>query len=380
MALSPPRVFLTGGAGFVGRSIIWRIQQVHPDWMIFSFDKDHIDLRRKYNPSFDISKVTWLTGDILDISAVETAFTESNPTIVIHTAGIVPALAYRYNRRQERTVYNVNIAGTKVILQASRAFPSIRAFVWTGSVCAVIDDTRYQYPCIDETWRTSRTNSTVYGESKAIAEKLVLQSNDPDPSDRNGIPFFTTALRPSTLFGPEDYQLVPSIHACIAKNELPYIVGDGSNLWDVTDVRNVAHAHVLAVENLISTKPTAAGEAILFGNGCPITFRDFCLYIWSHWDVYPRWQIYVPLGLAIIIAGIIDWFSWIFGLRTTLSAGSVYDAVAVRYVDGRKAEDILGYVPIIGLEEGLHESCLAYKERLLIRHMDTEVVAKNPLA
>ena len=379
MLVSSQRILVTGGAGFVGRSIIWRLQQTHPDWDIFSYDKVLPDFDRKYNPSLDISKVTWLEGEITDLSAVESALAKSKATVVIHTAGLVPPLAYRYSRRIEPTVHHINVVGTQVMLQASRNSHFVQAFVWTGSVCAVIDDVRYQYPCINETWRTTSRNSTIYGESKAKAEVLVLRANDPlgTQADRRGKPFLTTALRPSVLFGPEDYQLIPSIQACIAKNEIPYIIGDGFNLWDVTDVRNVAHAHVLAVENLLSSSPTAAGEAILFGNGCPIPFRDFCCYIWSHWNAYPTWQIHIPVGVAAVIAGISGFFSSIFGLHTTFSKGSVYDAVAVRYVDGKKAELILGYKPIIDLEEALHESCLEYKKRLESKDVDSQATVKK---
>ena len=94
----------------------------------------------------------------------------------------------------------------------------------------------------------------------------------------------TCALRPSVLFGPGDYQLIPSVHACIAKGEMPFVVGDGETLWDVTYVGNVADAHVLAVENLLTTR-TATGEAIFISNEEPIPFRDFGLQVWKFWSL-----------------------------------------------------------------------------------------------
>jgi sterol-4alpha-carboxylate 3-dehydrogenase (decarboxylating) len=91
----------------------------------------------------------------------------------------------------------------------------------------------------------------------------------------------TCVLRPSVLFGRGDTQLIPSIHACLAKQETPWIVGDGTNLWDVTYVDNVADAHVLAAENLMSSK-TAAGEIFFVQNNEPISFRDLSLEIWKN--------------------------------------------------------------------------------------------------
>jgi nucleoside-diphosphate-sugar epimerase len=91
----------------------------------------------------------------------------------------------------------------------------------------------------------------------------------------------TCVLRPSVLFGKGDTQLVPPIHACLAKQETPWVVGDGTNLWDVTYVENVADAHVLAAENLMSSK-TAAGEIFFIQNNEPIPFRDFTLEVWKN--------------------------------------------------------------------------------------------------
>ena len=362
------RVFLTGGTGFVGRAILSRLQSTHPDWKLFSYDKVSpiVNPSKPQNPPINHEKVTYITGDINDLEAVKSALTQASPTLVIHTAGIVPPLADRHTRRLQDLVFKINIDGTKTLLTASRACSSVHVFVWTGSCCAVIDDVRFSYPHADESWRTTPKGSTIYGESKARAEALVLAANDLEPSDeeRKGKPFLTTALRPCVLFGPEDYQLIPSIHACIAKGEMPYILGDGLNMWDVADVRNVAHAHVLAAENLLSSKPTAAGEAFFIGNGGPIPLRDFCREIWKQWDAYPSREVHVPEDLGRIFAGVTHFFGSLMGMKPTLTPGTVADGCAMRYCSEKKAMTILGYKPIIGLEEGIRESCEAYKMRL----------------
>ncbi|KAI4152788.1 MAG: hypothetical protein LQ340_002709 [Diploschistes diacapsis] len=364
----PERIFITGGAGFVGRAIISRIQSTHPDWLLFCYDNvsSVMNPSTPPNPSVNHEKVTYITGDITDQESVEAALSKASPTLVIHTAGIVPSIADRYSRRREKEVFKTNIGGTETLLSASKATLSVRGFVWTGSCCSVIDDTRFQYPYADESWRTSSKDSTIYGESKSRAEALVLAANEPTPSspERKGKPFLTTALRPCVLFGPDDYQLIPSVHACIAKHEMPYIIGDGLNFWDITDVRNVGHAHVLAAENLLSSNPTAAGEAFFIANGCPIPFRDFCRQVWKNFGAYPTVEVHVPVGLASLVAGVTHFVGMLLGMRPTLSPGSVADACAVRYCSEKKANNILGYEPIVGLEEGLWESCEAYKRRL----------------
>lgn len=158
------------------------------------------------------------------------------------------------------------------------------------------------------------------------------------------------------MFGPGDYQLIPSIYACIFKGETPYLVGEGDNLWDVTYVCNIADAHVLAVENLLSSR-TAAGEAFFISNEEPITFRDFCLAIWAEFGHYPPFTFHIPVSIATFVGYIAEWVTWFTGTPTTLSRGSVLDACATRYCSGEKAHKILGYKPRVGIEEGIRISC-----------------------
>lgn len=184
--------------------------------------------------------------------------------------------------------------------------------------------------------------------SKAHAEELVLSSS--------GDQIKTCVLRPSVICGEGDKQLLPSIHACIAKRETPYIIGDGHNLWDLTYVGNVADAHVLAAENLLSTM-TAAGEVFFIQNNEPLAFRDFSLAVWKYFGHIPPYEIVIPTSLAWFAGLLAECFTWVSGSTNTLSRGSVKDACSVRYANGFKAGKILGYRPRIGIEEGLRISC-----------------------
>lgn len=166
----------------------------------------------------------------------------------------------------------------------------------------------------------------------------------------------TCALRPSVLCGPGDCQLLPAIHACIANHETSFLIGDGLNLWDITHVDNVADAHVLAIENLLSTR-TAAGEAFFIQNNEPITFRDLCLAIWAQFGHFPPFQVRIPKTMAYIVGFACETVTWAMGTTATLSRGSVRDACAIRYASGKKAKEILGYEARIGIEEAIRLSC-----------------------
>lgn len=166
----------------------------------------------------------------------------------------------------------------------------------------------------------------------------------------------TCALRPSLLCGPGDTQVIPSIHACIAKCETPFVIGDGFNLWDITHVSNVADAHVLAIENLLSSR-TAAGEVFFIQNNEPIAFRDFCIAIWAHFGHIPPYEVRIPESLAYLAGLVSEMVTWLMGTTATLSRGSVRDACAIRYANGTRAKNILGYEARIGIEEAVRLSC-----------------------
>ena len=190
---------------------------------------------------------------------------------------------------------------------------------------------------------------------EAEAENLVLAANCEKMA--------TCSLRPSVILGREDYQLVPSIQACIEKGETPFVIGNGDNLYDFTFVDNVAYAHILAIENLLGSK-TAAGEAILISNDQPITFRDLMLAIWAQFDHVPQFTITIPGRLAVAFGWAVEWVAWARRTKTTLCKGSVKDALGTRYASQEKAKRLLGYAPIVDMWDAVRISCDALKKRI----------------
>lgn len=354
-------VLVTGGTGFLGSLIVTALHEQHPDWEITILDL--------HPPQTPHSNINYVEGDITKAQDVLHTVQSLAPTVIVHTAGLVPPLRNRFSRTLEARVFDINVNGTANMLAAARQTPSVTAFVWTGSCTAVIDNFRHGYRNIDESYPTSAHDSLIYGESKAKAEALVLAANDHEDDDDHhhhgeGKTLATCALRPSVLFGPGDYQLIPSVHACIAKFETPFVIGDGTNLWDVSYAPNMADAHVLAVENLLSPAKTAAGEAIFIQNNEPIPFRDFCLEVWKNFGHYPPFEVRLPERLAWFAGWVAELGTWAVGTPYTLSTGSVMDACAVRYASGEKARRLLGYQPRVGIEKGIRLSCAEYAQRL----------------
>ena len=210
-----------------------------------------------------------------------------------------------------------------------------------------------------------RGTGSVYGESKAVAETLVLKANGTLTTvGEKKSTLLTAAIRPATTYGEGDHQLVPSIVSCIVdKSESMFKIGDGMNMWDTVYVGNSADAHVLALENLLSKDSTAAGEAFFIQNNEPTSFREFCLQVWKSYNGHvPAYTIPIPTSIARVLGSINEVVTWITGTPTTFTRGGISDATAIRYANGEKAKRILGYNPQ-NMEETLKRSCQEYRRR-----------------
>ncbi|KAF4310324.1 Sterol-4-alpha-carboxylate 3-dehydrogenase, decarboxylating [Botryosphaeria dothidea] len=351
-------VLITGGCGFLGRAIVDAFLEQYPTHLYTILGLSPPLLSRQ--------NVGFIQADIRDPAAVERALSASRPDAVVHAAGIVPTGQSRYSQREREHVFAVNVEGTRNLLSVAKSVGSVRAFVYTSSSTVVGDDlSSGDRPNAREEVEDVGRKRWIYGESKTHAENLVLSANDPST------PFLTTALRPSVLFGPGDTNLLPPLHALIAAKSTTVTLGNGFNLYDFTYVTNAADAHVLATANLLASA-SAAGLPINITNDAPIPFRDFCRAVWAAFGHHPRWEVHVPAGVARAMGSAADVVARLLRWQEEwgLSRGAVEDAVGVRYGDGRRAREVLGYAPRVGLAEGVGRACEDYKRVLAEREKE----------
>lgn len=102
-----------------------------------------------------------------------------------------------------------------------------------------------------------------------------------------------------------------------------------------------------------------AGQVFFITNGEPTYFWDFPRMIWNELDKYfpekrkPRGIFKLSRFIGLTAATGSEWFGYLTGRDVTFTRFKVAFSCATRYHNIEKARRILGYEPVVGLEEGV---------------------------
>ncbi|WP_255326296.1 UDP-glucose 4-epimerase GalE [Sphingobium sp. EM0848] len=257
-------VLVTGGAGYVGSHCCKAFAAA--GWKVVTLD----NLSRGW-----ASAVKWgplVEADIADRGAVEAALREYRPDVVAHFA------AYAYvgeSVAQPDIYYQNNSAGTLALLEAMRACGQRR--ILFSSTCA-----SYGHPVrlpIDEAHPQSPINP--YGWSKFIIERMLEDYARAYDFHSIALRYFNAAgCDPDGEIGerhePETHAIPLAIAAGIAGGTFnvfgtDFDTRDGSAIRDYIHVCDLADAHVLAAERLLSGESQGADIFNLgTGNGTSV--------------------------------------------------------------------------------------------------------------
>ena len=346
-------VLVTGGSGFLGNHIASLLASRKVCTKITV-----LDLKQPANP---VSGVDYQHGDLTDYDAMLSIFQKARPDAVAHTAGPV------HTSKSKELMYKVNVDGTKNLLRVSQE-TGVKAFVYTSSA-SVIHDTKSdlinaneEYPLI-----MGKNQPEYYSTTKAQAEIEVISANRPSSYPK----FLTAAIRPSAMFGEGDVQLLPPGLSAYYRGQTRVQIGSNDNLFDFTEITNVAHAHHLCLAALLATrdredKGGAApldhekvdGEAFLITNDSPVYFFDFARAVWSaagdKTEIKQVWWLSKDIGL--LIASLMEFVFWILRLgKPNLTRQQVQYTCMTRYFNIDKAKRRLGYTPVVKMDEGIRK-------------------------
>jgi nucleoside-diphosphate-sugar epimerase len=315
---------VTGGGGFLGGAIVRRLRA----------RGDSVrSLSRGHYPDLDALGVTQFRGDVADDAAVAEA--AAGCDIVFHVA----AKAGVGDRYAE--YHRANVIGTENVLAACRRL-GVRRLVYTSSPSVVFNGRDMEG--VDESAPYPAHYEAHYPQTKAIAEQMVLRTNDPDLA--------TVSLRPHLIWGPGDNHLIPRIIARARAGRLRR-VGRASKLIDSIYIDNAADAHLLAANRLALGSPVA-GKAYFLSQGEPVPLWDLVNRILAAAGLPPVTHS-VPYAVAYAAGWALETTYALLRLRgePPMTRFLARELSTAHWFDLSAARRDLGYAPGVSLDEGL---------------------------
>ncbi|PKA55783.1 3beta-hydroxysteroid-dehydrogenase/decarboxylase isoform 2 [Apostasia shenzhenica] len=245
---------------------------------------------------------------------------------------------------------------TRNVIAACREC-GIQRLVYVGSADAVVGG-ESEVCCWDESVAYPERFADSRNELRAQAEALVLGLNG-----KNGI--LTCALRVSNPFGPGDGIMVPSLVEGAKEGWAKFIIGRGDNLWDFTYIENMVHACICAEQALRLKTSLVSGRPFFITNRESILFWDFISNILEGLG-YQRPSIHLPAKIVLALAMVSKFFQEkLLSSKTTnpfVTPSTVRSFTGTRTFDCSNAERLLGYLPIVSLEDGINKTIESFSQ------------------
>jgi nucleoside-diphosphate-sugar epimerase len=324
-SLKNARVLVTGGGGFLGKAIIRRLLTHTPDIR---------SLGRNLYPDLDAFGIEQIQGDISDPAAVERACQDRS--LVFHVAAKT-GIWGRY-----RDFYDTNVTGTRHVVKSCQRH-NISYLIYTSSA-SVVHHANTDIMGVDETTPYPERYQTYYQETKAMAERVVIQAAD---SSLN-----TIVLRPHLIWGPGDTQFAPRI---IQRANVLRRVGDGKNRVDTTFIDNAVQAHFLAAERLLENRHLS-GNIYFISQGEPVYLWDMVDHILMSAGRKPVRKT-IPKSLAYAVGTIMEVVYKSMRIRSEprMTRFLANELASHHWFDIGAARKDLGYVPEVSMADGLEQ-------------------------
>ncbi|MCL0105810.1 NAD-dependent epimerase/dehydratase family protein [Thermodesulfovibrionales bacterium] len=304
------KLFITGGAGFIGSTLIGRLVE-HNRIVIYD------NLRRdslKNKPYKDHPNLTLIQGDVLDFEYLRQAMGGAN--IVVHCAAI--AGIDTVIKKPTETM-RVNMIGTANVLEAAKDLPELERLV-DFSTSEVFGQSAFRAE-EDHTTHIGAVGEArwTYAVSKLAGEHLAKAYHQ-----EFGMPIVT--LRPFNIYGPGQIgegAIRIFIERALCDEEIQ-IHGDGNQIRAWCYVDDFIDGLLLAI-----THPKAIGESLNIGNARAVV------------TVY---------GLAQTVVRVLASRSSIRFVNKN------YADVELRVPGVNKARELLGFEARVDLEEGIRRT------------------------
>ena len=254
-------VFLTGATGFVGGHVL--------DALLSSGYTVRALVRGSPGRLAPRPGLSVVSGDVRDGGALVTRIRGCR--LLVHVAA-----GYSFVPRDRRELEEVNVAGTRSLLEAARLAGVERAVVTSSS--AAVGPLRGGRLATEGDWAESHARSG-YHASKVRQERAALRANLP-----------VVTVLPTAPIGPGDARPTPTgqIVVDVMRGRMPAYLDGAMNLVAVEDV---GRAHVLAMER------GRAGERYLVGGSNLSLAEVMGLFARQAGVRPPAWRM--PYGVAL---------------------------------------------------------------------------------
>jgi len=316
-------VLVTGGGGFIGRSIVQALVERGEDVRVFC---------RGHYPELVSRGVDIHRGDLGDPRAVDDAV--SGCEGVFHVAA-------RFDLWGDyEDFFRTNVLGTRHIIEACRSH-RVPKLVYTSTPSVVHGGDSVEG--VDESAPYPNHFEAHYPATKAVAEREVLDANDAGLS--------TVAIRPHLVWGPGDTSALPRLVARARAGRLA-LVGE-PKMVDTAFIDDVVAAHLLAYDQLSADSPIA-GRAYFITQGEPIRVSKFINDMLGAAGL-PAVTRSVPAPVARIAAAVVEGVWRVFGLRSEppVTRFMVSQLSTAHWYDISAAKRDLGYRPSVSYAEGM---------------------------
>lgn len=280
-------ILVTGGSGFLGSNIVKEL--LDKDSPVRPASVRVLD-KKEYTGS---EEITFIQGDTRDYETVKKACVGVDA--IIHCAAVID-----WGTHPAQYVFDVNVGGTENILRACHelgieylVFTSSLDAIYTGKPLRDIDDNQ-PYPV---------KFHNMYCESKVRGELLVKEAC-------NG-QLKATILRPSDIYGPADPYHMNALIG-MAKTGFYVRLGNGKSKAQHIYVGNMAYAHVLALNALMSGKKEPIGKAYLMTDAPGSNFFKFFdeIVLEAGYKIRPK-NLWIPWGVAYPMGAVSEFIAFL---------------------------------------------------------------------
>lgn len=279
-------VLLTGGNGFIAvHIIVFALQRGYTVTTTVRSESKTTFLRQKFSEAVSKGQLKFsIVPDITTPGAFDDVFKNNSFDAVLHASS---PFVFAINDVKNDLLLPA-IQGTTEILKSAKAFGStVKRVVVTSSFVSIFDPrkgNRPGYVYSEKDWNPltfeqSQQNPRFgYLGSKTLAEKAAWEFVN---SEKPGFDLVT--ICPPLVYGPA-LQEVTSMKKLNTSSAGIYSIFNGEEkdpqnvgIWLWVDVRNVAEAHLAALE-----RPEASGERFLVSEGT-FNIAQVIDYIWEHY-------------------------------------------------------------------------------------------------